>query len=87
MGMCEFKMARTRCRERSFERMAWDLRSLSLREGRVADQDTSRQQIDRSTMTYLSVASGFIVNLQSARNTRNASLMNKSFVDKGCKGS
>jgi hypothetical protein len=29
---------------------------------------------------YLSVASGFMVSLQRARNTKNASLMNMSFV-------
>ena len=32
-------------------------------------------------LSYLSEFSGFMVSLHSARNTRKASLMNKSFVD------
>lgn len=30
MGMCEFKIMRTRCKESSFDRMAWDFKSRSL---------------------------------------------------------
>ena len=75
-GMWLLRMMSTRCKDNSFERIAWDFRSLSLHKN-----INPRTCYIVCIATDLSWFSGFIVSLQSALKTRNASLMNRSFVD------
>jgi len=64
---CDLSTVKTRWSERSFVRIAWDRRSRSL----IISQVDTR-------IAHFSVTSGFMLNLQRARNTKNASLTNKS---------
>ena len=90
MGKCVSRMVSMRWSERSFERIACDLRSRSL-EYSGNEPSQNRLGLEWGEGINLSVPRGFIESLHSARKTRNASLIKRSFVvmcfDNGVAGS
>lgn len=74
-GIWLLRIVSTRWRESSFDRIPCDLTSRSLAGGKVV-----KESIEESE-THLSWFKGFIVSLHSARNTKKASLINRSLVD------
>ena len=76
-------MVSTRWRDNNFDRIACDFRSRSLD---YVIRVSPIWVATESLYAHLSVVTGFMVNLHSARNTRKASLMKRSLAVSSCGG-